>query len=284
MTTLFYPDISSRQGPPDVPAVLSLKGATAVCVKATEGTGYTDPWYAHWKAEAAAEKVFLFAYHFLHAGNAAAQAAHAFSVVGKGTGLMVDVEETTGSDPTIADETAFVDEYRKLGGTIWLDYLPHWYWQKLGLPSMQPLIDRGMRLVSSDYTAYSDTGPGWQAYGGRTPVVWQFSPSHPFNGQSVDFNAFKGTLGELESIVLTGKPPPAFYLHVVAAGNTQSLNALAKSRHTTVQHLTDMARAHLGAKEWPVFTAYKTLAQDMATAGMPDPAMPEGLIYVTSNP
>jgi hypothetical protein len=74
---------------------------------------------------------------------------------------MLDWETTTGSSPTVSDAVAFIDEFRKLGGTCNLAYLPKWYWQQIGSPSLQPVIDRKISLVSSDYLAsgYSDTGP-----------------------------------------------------------------------------------------------------------------------------
>lgn len=220
--TIWYPDISGFQ------AGVSLRGTVAVCCKATEGTGYVNPDYARARGNAAANGAWFFAYHFLHAGQAAAQAAHAHATVGR-TPLMLDVEPTTGSNPSLADAVAFVDAYRKLGGVIGLVYLPRWYWSgglrllrqaasqgiigrrselanprpediiAMGSPSLAPLASRGMHLVSSSYTAYSDTGPGWQPYGGLTPAVWQYTSSFAFNGYRVDFNAFKGTVDQLQA-------------------------------------------------------------------------------------
>ncbi len=74
--TIFYPDISSYQ------AGLSLNGALAVSCKATEGTSYFNSTYGLFKAAATALGIFFFGYHFLRAGNAAAQANYCFSKVG----------------------------------------------------------------------------------------------------------------------------------------------------------------------------------------------------------
>jgi len=204
-----YPDISGYQ------AGISLAGAPAVCCKATQGTGYTSPAYRAQTAEGDRRGIVTFAYHFLEAGNPGGQAAHAHSVTGKRP-LMVDFEPTTGSSPRLADCTGFIDAYRKAGGVTYLVYLPHWYWQQIGSPSLKPLQDRHMLLVSSSYPAggYSDNGVGWAAYGGMTPAIWQYSSNQPFGGQRIDFNAFKGTAAELRSLVSTGKkaappPPPA---------------------------------------------------------------------------
>jgi len=67
-----------------------------------------------------------------------------------------------------------------------------------------------MLLVSSDYTGYSDNGPGWAAYGGMTPVIWQYTSSAALNGVSnVDMNAYQGTLADFQAQVSTGAQPGA---------------------------------------------------------------------------
>ena len=136
---------------------------------------------------------------------------------------MLDVEPTTGSTPTVIDVLTFVAEYRALGGTVHLLYLPEWYWQEQGSPSLTALASRGIVLVSSDYTNYLDSnvGAGWQVYGGVRPTVWQYTDRLSFNGYTVDFNAFRGhyagkqdaasvaaCLEEFKSIVKTGSYPP----------------------------------------------------------------------------
>lgn len=186
--TIFYPDIYSGQ------AGMSFSGTRIAMVKATQGTGYTNPDYAAAKGRAASASSYFAAYHFLQQGNGSGQAQHCFSVVGKGIPLMLDFEPTSGSSPTIGDATSFVDAYRSLGGILYLNYFPMWYWEQLGSPSSAPLISRNLTVVSSDYTTYSDSGPGWAAYGGMVPGVWQYTSTASFNGfNPVDFNAYKGT-------------------------------------------------------------------------------------------
>ena len=204
--TIFYPDVSSYQ------TGISFAGCVIAMVKATESTGYTNPDYANAKTRAARAGAYFCAYHFLHAGNGAGQAQHAFSVVGRGVPMMIDFEPaynangTIASAPQISDAVAFINEYRALGGTVFLLYLPHWYWQgNLGSPALTSVIDLGMLLVSSDYTGYSDTGPGWAPYGGMTPVVWQYTSTATLNGVvNVDMNAYKGTLAQFQTQVTTG--------------------------------------------------------------------------------
>ena len=200
--TIFYPDVYSGQ------AGISFHGAPIAMVKATQGTGYVNPDYSPAKSRAASAGAFFCGYHFLEAGNGSGQAQHAFSVAGKGVPLMVDFEPSN-TKPSMADAEAFIDEYRKLGGTVHLLYFPHWYWQELGSPALTPFISRTMHLVSSDYTAYSDTGPGWAAYGGMTPAVWQYTSGATFSGHNpVDMNAYKGTIAQFKALVTDSPAPP----------------------------------------------------------------------------
>lgn len=198
--TITYPDVSNHNG------AMTLQSGTVACfAKSSEGTGYEDPYYAHFKAEAARVGAVFGAYHFLKQGNGAAQARFAYGIVGPSVPMMIDFEpeyDANGNPislPTVADAVAFRDTYRSLGGLVRLNYHPKWYWQKLGSPSLAPLAD--LALVSSSYTAYSDTGPGWTAYGGVTPSVWQYTENQRYSGQSVDFNAYKGTLDQFKALL-----------------------------------------------------------------------------------
>ncbi len=215
--TLYFPDVSSGE------AGVSFEGLFVAVVKATEGTGYINPDYVPGLGRARAAGAFPVAYHFLHEGNGAAQAQHAHSVAGR-TPLMLDVETTRDSNPTIADAEAFIDAYRELGGICYFLYLPNWYWSGvLHKASLTPMISRGMLLWSSAYGTYSDadTGQGWLPYGGISPTVWQYTDAGTLNGVSpVDWSAFRGhfagkedpesvaaTLAEFKSLATTGRYP-----------------------------------------------------------------------------
>jgi GH25 family lysozyme M1 (1,4-beta-N-acetylmuramidase) len=196
--TIFFPDISAFQ-----PGI-SLAGIPAVIIKATEGSTWTNSDYRAACTRAAVKGIPAFAYHFLHSGNILAQAQHAFSVTGKRP-LMLDWEPTGTSRPSVADARSFVDQYRALGGIVYALYLPHWYWQQIGSPSLSSFVSRRMFLVSSQYTAYSDSGPGWNGYGGLAVRVWQYTSTRNFSGfNSVDFNAFKGSVAQLKSLFTVG--------------------------------------------------------------------------------
>ena len=197
--TVFYPDVSHFQ------AGLSLSGAQLVMAKATEGTTYRDASFPGFKQWCNEHGVWFAAYHFLHAGNAAAQAQFCKTVVPDGVGLMIDCEPTGPSNPNLSDVMAFTTEYRKIGGRVHLLYLPEWYWKQLGSPDLHLMADNDrLALVSSWYGPYSDTGYGWTPYGGVDPAIWQYTDTQDFNGQKVDFNAYRGTLAELERLMVEG--------------------------------------------------------------------------------
>jgi hypothetical protein len=204
--TIFFPDLSSHQ------ANLKLEPQTAAVVaKATEGTTYYDPEYWNFRGQAEAEKSIFMAYHFLWSGTPA-EAATAHHRVGS-TPLMIDAENMN-VKTTVSMILSFVNNYRKLGGVVHMVYLPRWYWQgHLGSPDLRPLAKAGLSLVSSNYTTYSDNGPGWAPYGGVTPAVWQYSDNFHYGAGStatgVDFNAFKGTVAQFERLITTGSINPA---------------------------------------------------------------------------
>jgi len=187
--TIRFPDLSHY-----VPNV-DVSAWPALITKATEGTTYTDPTYASYKAAAGKAGIPFAGYHFLaHKVDVAAQAKHAYAVIGH-VPAMLDVESGTTGSPTLTEVVAFVKAYRALGGTMTLIYLPHWYWQgNWGAPSLQVLEDLGLALISSAYTTYSDTGVGWNSYGGMKPAIWQYTSTPR------DMNAFKGTIAELAAL------------------------------------------------------------------------------------
>lgn len=190
--TIFFPDLSHYKTPP-------LDGAIALITKATQGTSFVDSTYAGFQQSASKLGIPFAGYHWVDTSDLGAQAANAYRIMG-GTPCMWDAEATGATVARLVDLTK---RYRALGGNPRLVYLPHWWWQDhLGSPSLQPLADLGLGLVSSAYPAagYSETGVGWNGYGGMTPVIWQYTDKQQFNGWSVDFNAFKGTVEQLRRL------------------------------------------------------------------------------------
>jgi hypothetical protein len=197
IVTLHFPDVSSYTPNVD-PAAYPI-----LIARATLSTTLVDKSYATFKAKAAAAGTVFLAYHWLNHGNLVVQAKHALSVVGPDVPLMLDAEDEPGNTGfngplTVADIVGFATAYRMLGGTVSLAYLPAWYWSgAMSMADLSPLSAAGLHLVSSNYppSGYSENGPGWAAYGGVTPVQWQYTST------PIDLNAFRGTVAEYVELV-----------------------------------------------------------------------------------
>ncbi len=138
------------------------------------------------------------------------------------TWAMLDVERypellSNGLWPRFDDVQQFVARWRAVDRRVLAIYLPRWNWNgHLGRPDLRPLR---CPLVASDYgsnpggspsAVYAarggDSGPGWTAYGGVTPSMWQYGSNINCPGASrqTDVNAYRGTLAQLRAL-LTGQ-------------------------------------------------------------------------------
>lgn len=136
--------------------------------------------------------------------SAEQQADYAFSTIGGSVPCMLDWESNRGMDATVDMAWRFINRYRGNGGILHLKYLPKWYWEgHIGSPDLRPFEAAGVHLVSSNYTTYSDAGPGWDPYGGIAPVQWQWTNN--WLGSGSDGNAYKGTPDQWWAMVTGGK-------------------------------------------------------------------------------
>ena len=210
MAITFGLDISHYQN-----AALSLANARAegcefVFLKATEGATFTDSAFAANLAEARAAGMLVAAYVFQRSDSSAqAHVDRVTQVVPKDVPVIPDVESGSGS---VALTRELVDRLRAAGYRVPLLYLPRWYWQQLGSPSLAGLPP----LWSS---RYPDTAVGtlpqqwskvpagyWDGYGGLDVAVLQFTSSASIAGYSpLDADAFRGTRDELAAL-LGGAP------------------------------------------------------------------------------
>jgi hypothetical protein len=158
-------------------------------------------------------------YHFLSTEGAAAQVAHTKACVGDlALPGMLDVEPEGDRKATLAQVLAYADEAKAAGLRLRLVYLPRWYWQELGSPSLSGLAARGLALVSSSYPGGAGSAPalypgdkasGWNAYGGVTPALYQYTNQAADGGRTMDYNAFRGTAAQLAAALQTPSPAPA---------------------------------------------------------------------------
>jgi hypothetical protein len=206
--TIFGPDLSSFQNGVNLGALTD----PFVLLKATEGTYYTDANYEHWLAQAKASGKIVVAYHFLSGEDPHAQAAHLLAHIGdKSLPVMLDWEPEGSYKPTLAQLYAVADAMTAAGLRVRLAYGPRWHWANIGSPPLSGLTSRGIGLVSSSYPGGSgypgDNGPGWQPYGGVTPLIWQYTDAAVEGGQRVgDMNAYRGTRDQLAAFLGTATP------------------------------------------------------------------------------
>lgn len=272
--TIFYPDLSHY----DIDRGVSVEpGTVAVIAKATHGTLFVDSGYATFKAQAAKVGALFGAYHWLNHGNGAAQARYCYQHVGT-VPVMVDAEDTDRNSGyngplTVQDIVDFVTTLRAAGGICNLVYLPHWYWQDtMKSPSLAPLVRLGVGLVSSNYTTYSDTGPGWTPYGAEraAPVVWQYTDHLPYGGGYSDFNAFRGTVDEFRT-VLYGAPPAPTPAPIPRPEEEDMKAPVALVRHEKYPEVFAVALVEDGGKltEQVVHAAYQGAVNGYNAAGYP---------------
>lgn len=215
-TTSFLVDCSSFQGSP------SWAKVAAVCCggaeKVTEGTTYVNPDWALSRTglqQAAAHGFVPLAYLFLDAGpSGAAQAQYFASKAGglAGFGIVIDLERSSGS-PTVAQAQDCAAELRKLypGHPIGA-YAPHWYTAGATLEFCDWLWASEYVSGSGDPGVLYKSVPAtwWAPYGGKSPLLLQFTASATIAGVSgpADCSAFPGTAAQLASHVLPAPPAP----------------------------------------------------------------------------
>ncbi|WP_052956740.1 hypothetical protein [Mycolicibacter heraklionensis] len=191
------------------------EGYTWMEHKVSEGNYYRDPYWPTVRDWCNANNVPVIGYHYVTTNDPASQAAK-FIANGGGANVMLDFEANSGG---IDNFWAVVRAFNAVGVNVALSYLPHWYWQQIGSPSLVGVPG----LVSSSYfergtygsieyqDARGDSGIGWLGYGGVSPVIWQFSDGAIIDGKSVDVNAFRGTVDELRTLLgyAPAQPDPA---------------------------------------------------------------------------
>jgi phosphatidylserine/phosphatidylglycerophosphate/cardiolipin synthase-like enzyme len=204
--TTFGIDISHFQHGLDLARVKS-EDYSFVMVKATEGRTVRDADWPGFRDAAKAAGLYLAAYHFLRSDSTAAQqAANLAGHIGDTSiPVMIDAETgTSGSAPDLNMVTSFKTECEALGLRVTMLYLPHWYWEQIGRPSLAGI---NMALVASNYGADpegfgsavypGDASNRWNAYGGLDVTVLQFGSKIKVAGQRVDGDAYRGAAADL---------------------------------------------------------------------------------------
>lgn len=219
MAVVFGIDISHRQRGLSLAAV-QAQGYDFVIAKATQGQGVRDPEFHTFREEAQSIGMMFAAYHFLHSDSSArAQAENLAAQLAGHTEIpvMVDVEPTDGSAPTLVHTKKFIAACAKRDLRVTVLYLPRFHWQSLG----EPALDRELPPLMQALYGVNSRGPGsvlypgntsarWVEMGGRTPSLLQFGSRGRIDGFDkikVDVDAFRGTKPELSvtGMLLAGR-------------------------------------------------------------------------------
>lgn len=200
--TIFGIDVSHHQGGSLNFVAFKKAGVEFAFLKSTESSGFIDAQFVTNLARARSAGMLVAAYHYVRSGvTAAAQVANVARVVPKDVPVIPDIEANSGS---VALAREFVDKLLASGYRVPFTYLPRWYWQQIGSPSLVGLPP----LWSSRYPDYKiqdiakefNDVPAtyWNGYGGLGVAVLQFTSSANVAGvQPLDANAYPGTRAEL---------------------------------------------------------------------------------------
>lgn len=219
-------DVASHQHPGGAPIdwrQVAGAGHRFAYVKATEGTTYTNPWFAGDYAGASNAGLYRGAYHYarpaLPLSTAESQARYFVSVAGSSTGaadlpLELDLEESGGlGQADLAEWTRrFLAEVTRLTGKRPLVYTGRWFWQGY-IGGYGNDIGRDYRLWTADYHCQRSDGslfcdPATDAY--VPPVYggwgqWTFWQNYsvgivPGISGWVDMNRFCCDAGSLQAL------------------------------------------------------------------------------------
>lgn len=182
------------------------EGIEFVFLKATEGSSFVDSEFDANLAEARAAGLLPAAYHYLRSSApASAQVAHIRKHVPLDVPVIPDVEANSGA---IGLTREFVARLKEAGYRVPLLYLPRWYWQQIGSPSLVGLpplwssrYPDNVRGSIADEWADIPTHY-WTGYGGLDVAVLQFTSSATIAGHApLDANAYRGTREQLAELL-----------------------------------------------------------------------------------
>jgi hypothetical protein len=169
------------------------------------------------------------AYHFLRAGDGAAQARHFLNRItahGGPTGWIIQLDAE--SDGYGSEMTAWANEWNRLTGNYpFLIYSGSWSWphtnnvRGAGLTAnlWHPHYVSGTDLGSVLYQQVTD-GFWKPGYGGwEQATVLQFSDRGQVAGAAIDVSAYRGTADQLRAALT--RPSTALVAHEVAAPETE---------------------------------------------------------------
>ena len=210
-TTTFGVDVHpTYQAGLDIEKV-AREGFGFLAVKASQGT--SDKWSdgaKSWCDRGDAAGMVTWVYHYLTTADVTSQARTA-KAAAAGRPVMLDVETGSGNIDTVR---GFCQAAASIGLPVPLLYLPRWYWQQIGSPSLVGLPP----LVASHYTpatGYASSiytsvpSSWWTGYGSATVAILQFTDKASVAGQKIDADAYPGSRDDLRALVYGSSTPAA---------------------------------------------------------------------------
>lgn len=200
----FLLDISRWQGTAPNLAQAKKEGIVGVIAKATQGASWVDPQFKFNLDRCKANGLLFAAYHYQENTSPAYQVENIKRTVPKHVPVIPDVE--SGSGP-VSVTREIVKRLRNAGYTVPLSYIPRWYWQQIGSPSLAGLPplwssrypDNNVQYYKEEYKDVPSYF--WDGYGGLPVALLQFTSSAKVAGYSpLDCNAFRGTYQELHNL------------------------------------------------------------------------------------
>ena len=196
-------DVASYQGNVNWKSVKAA-GISFGFDKATEGTGYTNPYFAsNWSAMKA-NGIIRGAYHFGHpAYSATTQADFFFNTVHPVSGdlqMALDIEVTDGQTPSQVWSwiQAFIARIKYHTGRPGIIYTGYYFWRdSVGNPTNNLNCPLWLAAYVSNPAPY--VPPAWSTWS-----FWQYTSSGSVPGVSgnVDRDAWNGTLSGLKNLEL----------------------------------------------------------------------------------
>ena len=203
-TLIYGVDISNHQRGIQCQRIAN-EGFKFSIIKATEGT-WKDPVYRSHFDDAKRAGLHVGAYVYVRDETSAEAHARALDEVvnDKTVPIALDIED--GSGRRVDHFRAIKAAIESRGYRVFLTYMPRWYWERIGCPSLSglpPLWTSRYPDMKPDYASviYQRSGlKGWEGYGGLSVAVWQFTSSAKVAGYQIDANAFNGSEADLAEL------------------------------------------------------------------------------------
>lgn len=199
-------DISNWQKGVDYGS-LKRNGIEFAIIKSTEGNDFKDAMFSIHLNGCKNAGMIVAAYHYVRGSNAEAQLKNIKSVVPKEISVILDIEDGAGDMNSIRKLLSLLNTE---GYKTPLIYIPEWYWNKIGKPSLNNLppnwwswypdnsgqrrnLQQGVSLVPTKI---------WSGFGGLSTAIVQFTSTGRIPGYSgdLDLNAYRGTKEDLNNL------------------------------------------------------------------------------------